>query len=185
MKRLLLLLFVISKCFTACDGKHRALETTEERLEKSNLTTSSIEVDEFIPEQPIAIVTDTIINSEISVSIKYYSTPDAIKQNSSKSEQAVTKVNAYFREFQSEINVYKDNKKLFTEVLNKKDFSNTDQTFLRNAIMQYVWLDEFESADDNYVLHCSFLSTENDSYKYFKIYFDNSGNKNIELIQTS
>jgi len=70
-----LLFLVIPIVFTllGCDGRYRKYKTNSELLTESNLMTSFNEQIRFVPEQPILIVTDTILDSGFNVKINYHS----------------------------------------------------------------------------------------------------------------
>ena len=82
--------------------------------------------------------------------------------------------------------MFSNNRFLFKDTLNKFDFIepyNVD--FWHKAILQYVWLDDLQSTTDNINLHCSFLEPETNAFRTYKIYFNNQGNRAIELVETS
>lgn len=184
MKYCIIFFLLLSLVFTSCDGRDRALESNDERVIKSNLSLTNIELIKHIPEKPIKSVTDTLIDSKINVKVTYYSSPTKTIEvlNRNKNNQ---KTKTFYREFESKIEVIKNNKLLFSEVLNKESFINKNSGFWKKAIMQYVWLDDFESTENNYKLYCSFLEPESKHYKMYSINFDNSGNKTIQLIETT
>jgi len=184
MKYFTILLFLLSIAFSSCDGRERALETNKERISKSNLSITNLEIIKFVPESYIRTVTDTLINPKTKVKVSYYSSPEKSVEVSNKNEHN-QKVKTLYREFESEIKVYQNDKLLFTDILGKDSFNTNEQSFWENAILQYVWLDDFESTDNNYKLYCSFLVPESENYKMYSIHFNNSGEKTIELIETS
>ena len=96
-------------------------------------------------------------------------------------------VNTHYRSFTSEIQVFRNEKLLFTDILDISDFSkpNRDPDFWDHAVLQYVWLDEFESTYTKLSFHCTFQKANSNAFKAYKIYFDKLGQKEIELIETS
>ena len=172
-------------CITSCDGKYRALETPGKKLEKSNLSKSFFQKEVFIPKSYITSVTDTIISSGERIIIKYYSVDNQSITTKTKSFNTKT-ATKHYREFESEIQVFGNNKLLFKDHLSKADFkASSNLKFWDNAILQYVWLDELESSTNNISLNCSFLEPKTKAYKTYKIYFNNQGKRAIKLTETS
>jgi len=185
MKNFSIILFlIVATTVASCDGRDRALESNKERVSKSHLSINDIEIIKFVPEQSLKTVTDTIIDSKTNVQVSYYSSSNksVIISNNNEHNQ---NIKTHYREFESEIKVYKNDKLLFTDVISKNSFRTNEQSFWESAILQYVWLDDFESSDGNYKLFCSFLVPESETYKMYSIHFNNSGEKTIKLIETS
>ena len=175
-----ILLLIAITIVTSCDGRDRALESNKERLSRSNVSIDAIEVVKFVPEQYLKTVTDTLLDSKTNIQVSYYSSSNksVIIANNEHNE-------THYREFESEIKVFKNDKLLFEDIISKSNFITNEQNFWKNAVLQYVWLDDFESSDDNYKLFCSFLVPESEKYKMYSIHFNNSGEKTIKLIETS
>ena len=172
-------------CFSSCDGKHRTLQTHKEKLEKSNLSKSFFKKEVFIPESNITSVTDTILSSGERVKVKYYSLANQsiITKSNNSNKQVIT---THYHEFESEIQVYNNNKLLFKDQLSKADFIEANNhNFWNKAILQYVWLDDLESTANNISLNCSFLEPETNGFRAYKVYFNNKGKREIKLIETS
>lgn len=181
MKNYSIILFLIAiTIVTSCDGRDRALESNKERVSRSNISIDAIEVVKFVPEQYLKTVTDTLLDSKTNIQVSYYSSSNksVIIANNAHNE-------THYREFESEIKVFKNDKLLFEDIISKSNFITNEQNFWKNAVLQYVWLDDFESSDDNYKLFCSFLVPESEKYKMYSIHFNNSGDKTIKLIETS
>ena len=176
--------FLLVFSILSCDGRDRALETNKERLLNNPLSVADLEIIKFVPENYIRSVTDTLLDTKTNVQVSYYSSPNksVIVLNKNKHNQ---NIKTHYREFESEIRVFKNDKLLFLDILNKDHFITNEQNFWKNAILQYVWLDAFESFDNNYKLYCSFLVPESEKYKMYSIHFNNSGEKTIKLIETS
>jgi len=183
MKYFSLIAVLLILCFVSCDGKHRALETHNKKLNRSNLSESFFEQNVFVPERYTESVTDTILKSGIKVRVKYYAVMEntiAIKNNNNSS------IKTYYREFESQIHVFKNNKLHFADILNKSDFAeHQNSEFWENAILQYVWLDDLESTENRIQINCSFLVPTTNAFRSYKVYFNNLGNREIELIKAS
>lgn len=178
---LIALLFILS--LASCDGKHRALETHDEKLEHSNLSATFFEQDSYVPEQFTASTTDTILNSGLRVNVNYYALMDNLVTVKSTDNP---NVNTHYRKFESQIQVFKNNELLFNETLNTSEFADAQHSaFWDNAIMQYVWLDDLESTADNILINCSFLEPITHEYKSYKVSFNRFGTREITLIDAS
>lgn len=186
MKHLFFLILAGAFMLTSCDGKHRGFETKQQRLKKSKLTISNIEIEKFVPENHVRIETDTILKSGLKVRVNYYSSNDIATVLKEKNQNNRV-VNTHFRFFESEIKVYKNDKLLFANVIDKKDFfkPNDQKEFWDAAILQYVWLDEFESNDTRLSFNCSFQEAGSNNYKTFKIYYNQLGDRMIELVKAT
>ncbi|MBN4057955.1 hypothetical protein JYT34_00850 [Olleya sp. AH-315-K02] len=180
MKKICFISIFLLICFISCDGRDRVYNSNTDNLEESKLSDSFFERITYIPKHNTIIVTDTILNSELRVNVKFYSLIDkgvAIKDENN---------HKFFRQFESEINVFKKGKLLFTDILNTNDFIETDNpSFWNTAILQFVWLEEFTFNEEQIELNCSFLKPNTNEYKSFKIYFNLFGERKIELIESS
>ena len=176
----IILLLIAITIVTSCDGRDRALESNKERISRSNVSIDAIEIVKFVPEQYLKTVTDTLLDSKTNIQVSYYSSSNksVIIANNEHNE-------THYREFESEIKVFKNDKLLFEDIISKSNFITNEQNFWKNAVLQYVWLDDFESSDDNYKLFCSFLVPESEKYKMYSVHFNNFGEKTIRLIETS
>lgn len=184
MKNYPIILFLIAiTIVSSCDGRDRALQSNKERVSKSSLSIDAIETIKFVPEQYLKTVTDTLLDSKTNIQVSYYSSSNksVIIANHKHNQHIET----HYREFESEIKVFKNDKLLFKDIISKNNFITNEQNFWENAVLQYVWLDNFESSDNNYKLFCSFLVPESEKYKMYSIHFNNFGEKTIRLIEAS
>ncbi len=185
MKFSSLITILLIICFTSCDGRDRANKSNKENLVESKLSYPFFESITYIPKQYIETITDTILSSGLRVNIKYYS----LLNKTVTFEHTVNKnqiVKECYRQFESQITVFKKDKLLFTEILNTSDFIEIDNpTFWNNTILQFVWLDELESNEEQVQIYCSFLVPNTKAYKFYKIYYNTIGDRRIELIESS
>lgn len=182
MKYYIFILVLFTVLITSCDGRDRALESNTERLSRSNLSNIATEVIKFVPENYLKRVTDTLIDTNTNVKVSYYSSSNESVIVSNKNNP---NIKTHYREFESRIEVFKNDKLLFTNIINKNGFITNEQDFWKSAVLQYVWLDDFESTNNNYKLYCSFQIPETENYKMYSILFDNTGKRTIKLIETS
>ena len=144
MKYFCIIAILIIFCSTSCDGRDRAMKSNAENLRDSKLSNVFFERITYIPEQYTETITDTILSSELRVNIKYYS----LLNKAVIFEHTILNqiVREHYRQFESQITVFKKDKLLFSTILNTSDFIETDNsTFWNNAILQFVWLNEEET----------------------------------------
>ncbi|MCO4820797.1 MAG: hypothetical protein KC469_01930 [Flavobacteriaceae bacterium] len=167
--------------FTSCDGRYRTFENTSFlnlNILQNASTSNNIKI---VPKKNMVSKTDTIINPNLNISIKYYSLEDALIPVLNKHGQK-----EYFREFESEINIYVHEQLTVKNIISKDDFKTFEEsTFWKKAILQYVWLNPFETTKDNISINCSFLVPNSKAFKSYKIYFNREGKREIKLTASS
>jgi hypothetical protein len=95
-------------------------------------------------------------------------------------------ITVHHRNFQSEIQVYKKEKLVFDKLITKSLFATSEESeFWKQAILQYVWVDDSVTNLDKVSINCSFLVPESQDYKAFVIYISNRGEQEIISIETS
>lgn len=170
-----LLVFFISIVFISCDGKHRVYEKKYDVFNQQDIPQVSNII--YIPNSYTETKTDTITSTNFRVQIKYYSLMNSAVELSK---------NELHRNFESQIVVYKREKLVFNETINKSDFINSNELqFWDNAIMQYVWLDEEQSNQSLVVINYSFLLPKTNTIQSFTLHIDKKGNRKIRRIETS
>lgn len=180
MKKLvfLILLFIIT--LISCDGRDRKYKTNAEVLQESNLLKSFSEEINFIPFEPVEIITDTIMSNGFQIKLKYNSLENSFITKLSKSETEEV-INTNYKNFEASIFVLKDEKIIFNETINKELFYEFETpTFWSSAIMQFVWIDYETSTKNSINLNTSFCIPETDVCKDFAINIDTYGNIKIE-----
>ena len=172
-------------CFSSCDGRDRVHKSNIEKFEDSKLSNTIFDLNTYIPKHYTETVTDTILSSTLRVNIKCYSLfhQEVLFENTNSKNQIIKE---HYRQFESHISVFNKDKLLFTEVLKTSDFYESDNlTFWNNAILQFVWLDDKKSSEEKIEIYCSFLEPKTKAYKSYKVYFNASGERNIELLESS
>lgn len=161
------------------------MKSNAENLRDSKLSNAFFERITYIPERYTETITDTILSSGLRVNIKYYSLLNkTVTFGPTTTQNQIVK--EHYRQFESQITVFKKDKILFSKTLNTSDFIETDNsTFWSNAILQFVWLDEFASNEEQIQIYCSFLVPNTKAYKSYKVYFNLIGERKIELIESS
>ncbi|WP_223035062.1 hypothetical protein [Hanstruepera marina] len=108
-------LFIITICFTACDGRDRLSMTPQEVLKENKLLDSFSEKQiRFIPEEYAEKTTDTIFDNGYKVHVKMYTD----MENHITVDLNGEKVN--YRDFNLDIEVIKDDKTILSTTLNKE-----------------------------------------------------------------
>ena len=149
MNKLLPLLLLVSIIFIGCDGRSRAKQTNAEVLQEHNLLDSFSEHNEYIPMEYTEVVTDTILSNGFKVKVKTYSDMDSSVLQSF--EKDAIKHNLLYREFVSEVSVFKDDKLVFNETINdvflKKHMPNIKG--LKESINKGIAINEEKSIETN------------------------------------
>jgi len=170
-------------CFASCDGKHRVLDTHDDKLKRSELSETFFKRDVYVPAKYTASITDTILSSGLKIRVKYYAVSDKlvkIKNNNNSNS------NTHYRQFESQIQVFKNDKLSFDDILNTSDFADQQNpVFWEKAILQYVWLDDSNSTENNIQINCSFSVPKTNEYRSYTVYFNSLGDRNIELIDAT
>lgn len=173
--------FFLTIMLTGCDGRYRTFEKPSYKNSVTTLDYKNSNIINIIPEAHIVSETDTLVNPNLKVSIKYFSMENRVVSVINKKGQE-----EHYREFTSEISIYNHGQLRVKNMISKDDFQNIDDTnFWKSAVLQYVWLDEFETTKDKISINCSFLVPNTKTYKTYKIYFNHEGERDIKLIATS
>lgn len=182
MKKLILLILLLSICLISCDGRSRKHKTNAEVLRESKLLKSFSTQTKFLPNTPVEIITDTIFNNGFRVKLKYNSLENNFISKTIKSKNDFL-IHTNYKNFEASILVLKNDKIISRGTLNKSLFNN-DKTssFWKTAIMQYVWINYETTTDDYLHLNTSFHIPETDIYKDFSIRIDTLGHIKITEI---
>ena len=182
MKKLMFLFFIFMIIFSSCDGRDRAYKSNAEVLRASHLLESFSEETHYIPEVPVAIFTDTTLNNGFQVKIEYNSIEnDFISKKGKAKNDSI--INTNYKNFEVKLIIYKSEKIIMEQTLNKYVFSTPDNLpFFQNAIMQFIWID-YEASNTHYIrLNTSFCIPETESCKDFSIKINSFGTSAIEEI---
>ena len=182
MSRLLIIFQALIAALSSCDGSERANKYNTKVLSTSSVLESFSEETHLIPQAPFEIYTDTIFNNGFQIKIKYNAIEDNFISKKAKSKNDSI-INTNYINFEAKLVVYKSEKVIIEQTLNKDAFYKTDNTaFFQNAVMQFVWIDHFVSNDDYINLNTSFCIPETESCKDFSIKIDLFGIVEIEEI---
>ncbi len=108
-------------CFAACDGRDRLHQTPQETLQESKLLDSFSTKTVYIPATYTEIKTDTILSNGFRIKIKTYSDLENNLVDTVKKDTILNQT--YYREFISEVTVFKDEKEVFNKAIDKTFFT--------------------------------------------------------------
>ena len=176
----LLFLFIFIITLFSCDGRNRKHKSNAEVLHEKNLFNSFSEQIIFSPEHNVEIVNDTILKNGFHIKMKYYS----VKNNSIikiKKTENDTTTKILYKNFIAKLKVSKNGKVIYDSVIDKSLFSTHENSmFLKNSIMQYIWVDYEASTKKELYLNTSFNIPETENYKDFVIKIDEDGGIKIK-----
>ena len=176
MTKLLLLILIGGTSFISCDGRDRAYRTNAEILEEQKLLDSFSESIKYIPASYTEYTKDTIFNNGFTIKIKSYSDMDNDILRDFESDSINYKY--YYREFKADITVYKDEKMLFSETIDKDFLINTDipkNRSLNDKILKTFWVEDFnESHKNTAVINLAFCTPNTSKCIVYKLIFYNN-----------
>ncbi|WP_282070310.1 hypothetical protein [Olleya namhaensis] len=145
MNKFAFLLFALILVLLSCDGRHHVNKKPRDILIEKNLYQSFAEQTQYFPESYTETITDTILSNGYRVTIKSYT--DMTKAVLQSFEEDYITNNNYYREFVSEIEVFKDDRPIFKQVM--------DDNFLSEKVSDYVsteiYIDQQKSLETNTV----------------------------------
>ncbi|EGV42023.1 hypothetical protein BZARG_2651 [Bizionia argentinensis JUB59] len=124
--RSLIFLIGCTIIFAGCDGRNRLHKTPKEVLQESKLLDSFSENTNYIPEEYTEIETDTILNNGFRVHIKTFSDMENSFLELTETESVNEKTR--FREFKSDVTVFKDDAEIFHKTIDKAFFANQNES---------------------------------------------------------
>lgn len=130
----------------------------------------------YHPKEYVATETDTLMNNGFRVKIKYYSLMDHSirKTNRLAINQEST---VFYRQFQSDIMVYKDEQLIFQTTMNDKGSAHFEKD-----ILQFVYLDELVSSKDQVVIKYAYHDITNNQFSDHRLYIKENGTIKTEKI---
>ena len=184
MKKLLIL-FSLILAFISCDGREKAYRKNQTVLKEANLLDSFTEQIKFFPETYTEIVTDTILSGGLQIKINYHSLENDFVLKITKTKED-TVVKEHFKNFEAQINFFKNNRLIIKNVINKDMFSEFENSdFWKDAIMQHVWVDYLTSNDKQICLNTTFNIPNTTIYKDYIILLNEDGTFKIKELKTN
>jgi hypothetical protein len=170
MNKLLPILLLLSIIFIGCDGRERAKQTNVEVLKAHDLLDSFSKHTEYIPKDYTEVVTDTILSNGFKVKVKTYSDMNSSVLQSF--EENAIKHNLHYREFVSEVSVFKDDQLVFNETINdsflKEHIPNING--LETSINKGIAVNEEKSLETNSI-HLAISNCKPDNIKNCPSYY--------------
>jgi len=183
MKLFSVKLLVFITLITSCDGKDRARYTPEEKLEQSNLPKSYFLKEKYQPEEYSEVVTDTIINNNINISIKTYTDMSHNILNEFKIDTIHYK--HFYREIISNLIITIDGKTIFNDTIDKSNFINNENNlFWKDALMLGLYLNDTQTTKESLYFNVSFCMIESEICQDYGLIIDNNGKLIIEELIT-
>ncbi len=179
------LIAVILICgITSCDGKHRAVETHEDKLKNSNLSESFFENIEYIPKDYTEVKTDTLLSNGFSINLKFYSDMATNVVQMIKADTINYK--RYYRNFNAELVVKKDKVQIFSKIITNSfvvhELSINKDT-LNNFVFSDFWIDELKSIRQNKALiNLRFCNPETENCKTYLLTILDNKSYNLETL---
>lgn len=182
MKKLIFLILIISIVFAHFDGRDRKYSNNRDVLQSSNLLESFSKKVKFTPNEPVEIVTDTILSSGFEIKLKYQSLENNFISNITTAQDLSTK-ETHYKDFEAELRISIHGELITKSLINKRLFENyANPEFWKQAIMQHVWIDYQNSTDQYVQLNTSFRILETETYKDFSILINSLGSIEIKEI---
>jgi hypothetical protein len=173
ISKLIFLVIPIVLTFLGCDGRYRKYKASSELLTETSLLKAINEQIRFVPEQPILIITDTILDSGFDVKITYYSLHANYIVDETESLNP-SKTNHY--NFEAKVSVFKSTTYCNDFTLNKTFFKDFESPlFWKKAVMQYVWIDFETSTSNTLYLNTTFRIPASETYRDYRISIDDQG----------
>lgn len=166
-----------SVSFFSCDGRYKQKDSQKIAVQKFIKATQNLENISFVPEHPAIIVTDTIIASQIKVHIKTKTSDKEVVKVGSETNHTFTA----YRKNESYIEITNNNNLVFSKNVNIEMFI-TDDVFWKTAILESVWVNEFESNNQEVYLDIVYKNPATNSYRFFEMLVNKDGNYTIKPV---
>lgn len=173
-------LIVLSACFVSCDGRYKQKDSQKIAVKNFIEANKNLESITLVPQYPIEIITDTIISAHTKVHIKTKTSDNDLVKVRNKS-QSDKKIIAY-RKLESYVEIINDNQLIFSETIDSEMFINTSDVFWKYAILESVWVNEFESNKEEVFLDIVFKNPTTKNYKFFNLFVQKDGNYTINPV---
>lgn len=182
MKKLIFLILIISIVFAHFDGQGRKHSNNRDVLHSADLLESFSKKVKFTPNEPVEIITDTILSTGFEVKLKYHSLENNFISHTTTAEDLSIK-ETHYKDFEAELRLLIHGKLVTEGLINKSLFeSYANAEFWKHAIMQHVWIDYQNSTEQYVQLNTSFRVLETETYKDFSILINSLGSIKIKEI---
>lgn len=185
MKHLLLLLCIGCIGFISCDRRATKQDALKESIKTFRNADSALKNIKVFPETYAEVENDTILSNGYRVKIKNFTNMHKLVELPIATTFDDTQ---YFRQIDSEITVYKDNKLIFKDVISN-EFSerfNLEKIDVKQYLNNGISVDELASLEMNkVVLITSNTVPKNSQSTYYKMIIDAHGNSNFKEIENA
>lgn len=183
MRYFLFLLFIGCITFSSCDGRITKQDALKKSIKTFKNTKHTLKIATIFPETYAEVENDTILSNGYRVKIKNFTNMDKLVE---LPKSIVLDKPHDFRQIDSEITVYKDDKLIFKDVISNaflEDYHHQKlniKQYLNNGIS----VDEIASLEINkLVLVTSNTVPKSSKSNYYKIIIDEHGNSNFKEIE--
>ncbi len=174
-------LLILVVCSASCDGRDRVYKTNTDVLKENKLLDSFSENVTFIPDTYTQVVTDTILSNGFRIKIETYSDMKESILNTVTSDAIIHK--KYYREFKSNVVVYKDDKEILSKQIDKPFFAKNFETLNTasdNLVLSSVFVDqEIQTNNDETKIDVNYYHPINNYYLNFRIIVNETGDFKI------
>lgn len=181
MKYILLVLFIGVVAFSSCDGRQTKQEALKQSVTKFKNSIKTTQIIEYFPSEYAEVQTDTMLSNGYRVKIKNFTSMTASVLEKATSKNSNYK--HYFRQIESEIIVYKNDKLIFSALMDEDFFSRyisnniTFDAYLNSGIT----INELKSLEENkLVLESSFRKPKSTISSSYLIIIDEKGVLNFK-----
>ena len=183
MKYLVALLLLLAITFTSCDGRDRKLNKMSESKGVSEIPGPFFIQEEYFPKEYSEVLTDTIFNNNINVSIKSYTDMNNNVLNEGKVDSIHYK--HFYREIISDLAIKIDGKTIFNETIDKSYFKdNEEKLFWDEALMLGLYVDYEQTTKEYLYFYVSYCMIESETCKDYSLIIDNNGKLVIKELIT-
>ncbi|WP_308992816.1 hypothetical protein QLS71_015860 [Mariniflexile litorale] len=177
----LLIVFV----FLSCTGGKTKKDSLKTSVEKFKDSIGVLEIVKYFPETYSETITDTVLSNGFKVKIKTYANMNSSVINTFEADTIVYK--HFYRDYISEITVFKNDNKILSESIDKPFFlkhNNELKEYFEIAILSGVWInDNEELTKDKTSIYIMYTQPETDNYYLSEMIINSDGTFLINEIE--
>lgn len=184
--RYFLLITCISFGFIAlsCDGRVSKRDSLKQSISKFKNSVKRVEIVEYVPEEYSEMQTDTILSNGFRVEIKNFTSMEASILREYISNN--TNYKQHFRQIESEITVYKNDKLIFKNNFNEaflRENLEGDILPLKDYLSNGLCIDQMASLQQNkLVLTTSYFKPKHTIAFIYRMTIDSNGHCDLKKI---
>ncbi|MDO7173602.1 hypothetical protein [Mariniflexile sp. AS56] len=181
----LLAILLISLAVLNCNGGKTKKDTLKTSVEKFKDSIGALEIVKNFPETYSETLTDTILSNGFKVKIKTYANMESSVLNRFKVDTITHK--HFYRDFISEITVYKNDEKILSESINKTfslKYNNELKDYFEIATLAGVWINDNEALTaDQASIYIMYTQPETDNYYLSEMIINSDGTFVVQDIE--